>query len=244
MQAKVCAAGMALCVLLVAGPARAQGTTVAPGRFDGVARIPGGPVVLVLDLDREAKSGWIGSITAPGYGVKGLPLAEVREEGGELRAKAALFGGATLRVRGSAGGLAGTLEAAGHTAPLELSRTGAPQVDLPPRNSALAAGFVGQWSTQFEIGAFKLHAELSLRNEEGGNSSGEMKVVEMGGSPMKLEAIVQEGEALRFKAVGGMPIVYEGRLSPKGDAIDGHVYVAALDAAARFARAAHPAGGN
>src|SRR5512140_2789126 len=153
MQPRLCAAGVALSLLLVAGPARAQGAAVPGGRFDGVARIPGGPVVLVLDLDREPKGGWIGSITAPGYGVKGLPLTAMTEEGGELRATAALFGGATLRVRASASGLAGTLEAAGQAAPLELARTGAAQVDLPPRNAALAKGFVGQWSAQFELGA-------------------------------------------------------------------------------------------
>jgi len=243
MQPRLCA-GAALSVLLAAGPARAQGAAVPGGRFEGIARIPGAPAVLVLDLDREPKGGWIASITAPGYGAKGLPLTAVTEAGGELSASFALFGGATLRVHSSGSGLVGTLEAAGQTAPLELARAGAAQVDRPPRNAALAAGFCGQWSAQFEVGAFKLHAELSLRNEEGSTSSGEMKVPEMGGSAMKLEGIAQDGETVRFKAVGGQPIEYEGRLSPRGDSIDGRLYVASLDTAVRFERAARPAGGN
>lgn len=242
MQTGWRAGGVALAVLLVASPARAQGGPVPRGRFEGIARIPGAPAVLVLDLDRGPTGEWIGSVTAPGYGAKGLPLTALTQEDGGLRASAPLFGGATLRVRSSGGGLAGTLDAAGQSAPLELARTGEPQVDLPPRNAALATAFEGRWAAQFEVGAFKLHAELSLRNEAGGTSSGEMKVVEMGGTPLKLERIVQDGQGLRFKALDGQAIEYEGRLSPAGDAIDGRLYVAALDAPVRFERAPHPPG--
>ncbi len=111
-----------------------------------------------------------------------------------------------------------------------LERTGVAQVDLPPRNRALAAGFEGDWQAEFELG-WKRQAELSLRNEPGGTSSGEMKV---DGASLKLDQIVQDGNGLRFRLAGGP--VFDGRLDPAGTAIEGRMYLGGLEADVRWQR--------
>ena len=225
-----------LSMLLFAGPATAQTGGTLAGHWRGTAQIPGMPAVVVLDLDQAAGT-WVGSLTAPGYGTKGVPLtAIVLPENGALQASVAVFGGATLRARLEGDRLAGTLEAGGNTAALVLERAGAAQVDLPPRNMALGVGFEGQWKAEFELGS-KLHAELSLHNEPGGTSSGEMKVAEMGNAPLKLQRIVQEGGGLQFK-VEGAGAEFDGRLDSAGNAIEGRMYMGALEWEMRWQRGA------
>lgn len=230
-----------LCVALLATGAFAAPVLAAPsaaetlaGRWQGVVEIPGAPVVIVLDLDQVAGA-WVGSLTAPGFGAKGMPLTEVACNDGTLTATAAVFGGAKVRAQAAGGKLAGTLEAGGNTAPLELGRVGATQVDLPPRNEALAAGFEGAWQSEFELG-WKQRAELALRNEPGGTSSGEMKIA---GASVKLVRIVQDGTQLRFR-VGDTGLVFEGQLDPAGLAIEGRMYVAGLDGLVRWERSTRP----
>ena len=135
MRTRLSSCAAILSIALFAGPATAQSAGTLTGRWQGVAQIPAAPAVIVLDLDQAAR-GWVGSLTAPGYGRKGVVLTEVVCEAGALQASVALFGGAKLRVRLAGDALAGTLEAGGNTAPLELKRAGAAQVDLPPRNAA------------------------------------------------------------------------------------------------------------
>jgi hypothetical protein len=231
-----------LCVALLATGALAAPVLAAPsaartlaGRWQGVAQIPGAPAVIVLDLDQAAGASWSGSVTVPGYGAKGVPLAEVACKDGTLTASAAVFGGAKIRAQAAGDKLAGTLEAGGNTAPLELERIGAAQVDLPPRNEALAAGFEGAWQSEFELG-WKQRAELALRNEPGGTSSGEMKI---GGAPVKLVRIVQDGAFLQFR-VGNTGLAFEGRLDPAGSAIEGRLYVAGLEGLVRWERSTKP----
>lgn len=230
MRTRMSSCAAILSIASFAGPATAQTARTLTGRWQGVVQIPAAPAVLVVDLDQTTQ-GCVGSLTAPGHGWKGLPLTEVACENGALQASVALFGGAKLRVRLAGDTLAGTLEAGGNTAALELKRAGAAQVDLPSRNPALAAGFEGLWNAQFELG-WKRSAELSLRNEAGGTSSGEMK---LDGAPLKLERIVQDGDSLRFKLEGGLE--FEGRLDPAVTAIEGHMYVAGLEGAVRWQRA-------
>jgi hypothetical protein len=212
-----------------AAPAVAAPTAeTLAGRWQGVAQIPGAPAVIVLDLDRAAGA-WVGSLTAPGYGAKGVQLTEIACKEGTLTAAAAVFGGAKIRARAASGKLAGTLEAGGNTAPIELARVGTPQVDLPPRNATLAAGFAGEWKAEFELG-WKRNAELSLRNEAGETSSGEMK---LDGASVKLVRIVQDGASLQFR-VGDSGLVFEGRLDPARTAIEGRLYVAGIEGAVRW----------
>jgi hypothetical protein len=211
-----------------AAPAMAQGTEAVAGRWQGGAKIPGTPAVIVLDLEQVA-GGWVGSVTVPGYGTKGMPLTEVVCKDGTLTASAAVFGGAKVRAQATADKLSGTLEAGGNTAPLELERVGAAQVDLPPRNAALGAGFEGEWRAEFELG-WRRRAELSLRNEPGGTSSGEVKV---DGASVKLVRIVQDGAGLQFR-VGDTGLVFEGRLDPAGTAIEGRMYVGGIEGAVRW----------
>ncbi len=223
-----------LAIVPFAAPAMAQSAEELAGRWQGVAQIPGVPAVIVLDVDQTAGR-CVGSLTVPGYGAKGVPLTEVACEGGTLTASAALFGGAKIRAQAAGGKLAGTLGAGGNTAPIELARVGTPQVDLPPRNATLAAGFEGEWKAEFELG-WKRSAALSLRNEAGATSSGEMK---LDGASVRLVRIVQDGNGLQFR-VGDTGLVFEGRLDPVGPAIEGRMDVAGLDALVRWERNTRP----
>ena len=47
------------------------------GRWQGNAQIPGLPLQLTVDLDRDASGNWVGSIIIPELAMKGQPLMDI-----------------------------------------------------------------------------------------------------------------------------------------------------------------------
>lgn len=141
--------------LLALPPAQA-----AEGRWEGVARLPGQAVPVVIDLAREAAA-WVGAATLPGRGVAAAALRglEVGADG-SLRATLAPGAGAgpggevTVELQRSADGrsLDGLWRQGGHVAPLALRRTGPAQRATSPAASALAPALAGTWRGRYDIG--------------------------------------------------------------------------------------------
>ena len=103
---------------------------------EGVAEIPGVPMRLVVDIDRDAARRWIGSVILSGHDVKGAPISGVQagDTGLHLDLAAAFRGppGSAVEARldwRADGALAGELLQGGHRAPLALQRVGAAQLE-------------------------------------------------------------------------------------------------------------------
>src|SRR5271169_4259822 len=62
--------------LAAAGPVWSASEGPA-GRWEGTVMIPGGEIIVVVDLAQDGQGGWTGSATVPGFNVKGAPLAEI-----------------------------------------------------------------------------------------------------------------------------------------------------------------------
>jgi hypothetical protein len=133
----------------------------AEGRWEGVARLPGGPAPVVIDLAPQG-AGWAGAVTLPGRGVSGTRLRTIeRAADGALRAT--LPEGTTfeLRLGGDGRSLEGQFRQGGHSAALLLTRSGAAQLGALPPTVALAPSLAGTWRGRYDIG-FGLR-EVTLR---------------------------------------------------------------------------------
>ncbi|HEY8835272.1 MAG TPA: hypothetical protein VIM09_06770, partial [Chthoniobacterales bacterium] len=144
--------------ILFASVALCQAADKGTGRWEGVAQIPGHELKLVVDLSDEDGKGWVGSIIVPGFGVKGAPLVDLHVRGGDLAfaIKGALgnprAGRAELKAHLTPDGhLAGDFTQGGNSAPFVLEKTGPPQVDLPPRNTAVSKELEGEWKGDYEM---------------------------------------------------------------------------------------------
>ncbi len=172
---------------LVAGLLASAAASAAPdpaGRWQGIADIPGAPMRVIVDIDRDAGRLWIGSVILPGRGVKGapMPVAQVGDTGLRLDMAAAFRGppGATAEARLDWHGedsLTGELMLGGHAAPLRLQRAGAPQVDLPTPGTPVSAELEGTWVGRYELDGVPREVTLKLANGADGRAAGELVIV-------------------------------------------------------------------
>jgi len=122
-------------------------------------QIPGRELKLIVDLAAESGvGGWQGSITIPGLGLKGAPLDDIALKGSDIvfSMKTALAdqrtGPAKFKARFVGDGkLAGDFVQAGNVAPFALEKTGPPQVEIPPRSTAIAKEIEGEWKGGYEL---------------------------------------------------------------------------------------------
>ena len=120
------------------------------GRWEGSVQIPGNDLVLVIDLSPDNHGAWIGSITIPGLGTKGVSLKDivVKESEATFSMASAAGRGPDATFKGHLNGngmLAGDFVQGGNTAPFELKQIGPPQVELPRRSTVVSKELEGEW---------------------------------------------------------------------------------------------------
>lgn len=197
--------------------ATAQAAPDMAGRWEGEARIPGGGLPMVVDLENST-----GSVTLPGRGVKGAPLADLKVDGDSLRfTLAAAFAipqastpSAQLRWQID-GTLVGTFLQAGQEAPLSLRRTGAPQVDRPSPATAVSPDLTGTWRGRYELGGYPREVTLTLANQANGLGGGELLIVGKRTTRLPLDR-VHQGQSFLTLDASSAGIRVEGRWQPGG----------------------------
>jgi hypothetical protein len=192
------------------------------GRWEGVVRIPGAPLPIVIDVE-----GGAGSVTLPGRGVSGAPLRELAAGASgvvaNLSAAIPAFGSSapppsielTLQPDGR---LAGTLRQGGHTAPVTLVRSGEAQVTRPPPSTPIGAALAGVWKGRYEL--FGAPREVTLTLKDGPPAPGNAALVIVGRrtSNVPIDRVVQGPTFITFESDEyGMTI--EGRVD--GGTIEG-----------------------
>jgi hypothetical protein len=215
--------------ILFASAALCQAAPGLSGRWEGVARVPGHDVRLVVDLSDEGGKGWIGSIVLPDFGVKGAPLVDLEVRGGDVAfaIKGALgnerAGRAELKARPTADGkLAGDLLQGGNTAPFVLEKTGPPQVDLPPRNTAVSKELEGEWKGDYEMMGAARHATLKFANRGAEGAAVELVIVGRKVNNVPVSLVTQDGDFLTIKS-DEFGITFEGRFAKEAGEIKGTI---------------------
>ena len=161
-----------LLALLAATASHAAGEIA--GRWSGRVQIPGRELPVVVDLAKDPSGAWIGSVTLPGFNVKGAPLGNIKvdEPGVAFDAGDALGaapdGPAAFSARlDGRGMMSGEMRQGGNAAPFALKRVGEAQVELPPRSTAVARALEGRWTGEYEMGGYPRHVTVDFANHAG-----------------------------------------------------------------------------
>jgi hypothetical protein len=199
------------------------------GRWEGVAEIPGAPMRLVVDLDRDASRRWVGSVIVPGHGVKGAKVSAVQAGDAGMRLDlAAAFRsppGSAVEARldwRADGTLAGELLQGGHSAPLVLQRVGAAQVDLPTQSTPVSAALEGTWVGRYELDGYARELTLKLANGADGTATGELVIVGRRTATLAVDQVRQGSEFITLRA-SAADFRVEGRWSASDGSIRGEM---------------------
>jgi hypothetical protein len=212
-----------LAAIFFASAVLCQAAESAAGRWEGSAQIPGGELKLIVDLSEESGKGWIGSIIVPGFGVKGAPLGNIALKDSEFAfaIKDAFGGQAKFKAHLSADGhLAGDFMQGGNTAPFVLEKTGPPQVELPPRSTAVSKELEGEWKGEYELNGYARHVTMKFANRGPDGAGVEFVIVGKKTNNVPVSLVTQEGDFLSIKSEE-FGITYEGRFRKEAAEIKG-----------------------
>jgi hypothetical protein len=224
-------------IILLASAALSQAAETAAGRWEGVAQIPGHELRLVVDLSDEGGKDWTGSIIVPGFGVKGAPLVDLHVRGGDLdfAIKGALgnerAGRAEIKAHLTADGhLAGDFKQGGHSAPVVLAKTGPAQVELPPKNSAVAKELEGEWKGDYEMLGYARHATMKFSNRGAEGAALEFTIVGKKVNNVPISLVTQDDDFVTVKSEE-FGITFEGRFNKAAGELKGTLSQGPMEAA-------------
>jgi hypothetical protein len=220
----------------LASAALCQAAETAAGRWEGVAQIPGQELRLIVDLSDDGGKGWVGSIIVPGFGVKGAPLVDLHVRGGDIdfAIKGALgnqqVGRAEFRAHQTSDGhLAGDFKQAGNSAAFVLSKTGPPQVELPPQNTAVAKDLEGEWKGDYEMMGYPRHATMKFSNRGAEGAALEFTIVGKKVNNVPVSLVTQDEDFLTVKSEE-FGITFEGRFNKAAGELKGTLSQGSLEA--------------
>ena len=186
-------------------------------------QIPEKELPLIVDLARSDGEAWTGSIIIPGLGVKGVPLSEINVKSSDLSFafKSGREFQATLEAHLSPDGtMSGELVQAGNKASFILRKTGPPQVELPPRGTAVGREVEGEWKGEYELFGYPRHVTLKVANGGGGGATAEFVIVGRKTNNLPVDFVSQEGDLLTIDS-HETGITYEGRRRKDAEEIAG-----------------------
>jgi hypothetical protein len=203
---------------LAAGACLAQTAPQAAGHWQGKILIPDHETAFTVDLDRNAKGAWIGSITIPGSTSIDVPLGNFEAAGTTVRFTAPLPGPTKFAGAVSADGAAisGTASNVQGDARFQLSRSGAANVKVPPPSSTLLKEFEGTWEGTIESGGKVRRVGLELATDADGRAVGTLVAIDQGNLQIPASTVTVQGKNLQVesRAISGM---YRGALGADGD---------------------------
>jgi hypothetical protein len=200
---------VAIVILATASPSRGEETI--SGRWEGTAHIPGDDLTVIVDLAQE-NGAWVGSMIIPGLDVKGAPLTDVNVKPPDVSFSVKGTLGIQLKLQLDGNGkMTGSFEQAGNRAPTTLQRTGAPEVEQPPRNTPVAKELEGEWKGDYEMLGYTRHVSIKFTNRGPNGAAAEFVIVGRKHNNLPVDLVTQEGDLVTIDS-HEIGFSFEGRL--------------------------------
>ncbi|HUI81687.1 MAG TPA: hypothetical protein VLY24_27375 [Bryobacteraceae bacterium] len=190
----------------------AHAAAPAEARWEGTIQVPGRELTVVIDLAQDADGKWAGSVTFPALSVKGTALADIQVTGSELRfAVKGALGDPSFHGRTDGTSFNGEFLMGGNTAPFQLQKTGAAQVDPPRVGTAVTSELEGVWQGEFMRNGYALITTIQLSNHPGAPATAQFRVVGKRDTNIPVERVAQDGDWVTINAAPQYQIVFEGQ---------------------------------
>lgn len=183
-------------------------SAAASGHWDGAIQVPGSALGIQVDLAKNAKGEWMGTIDIPAQHLKGFPLSSVAVKG---NAVSFLMKGpqgdpkfdGTVSANGNS--LSGNFTQGGAALTFGLKRTGEARIETPAKSTAISKEVEGAWEGTLDTGGQQLRLTLKMTNQADGTAAGTMISVDQGGAVIPITTITQKGFSLKLelKSING-----------------------------------------
>jgi hypothetical protein len=199
---------IAILILATALPCRAE--DAISGRWEGTARVPDDELTIVVDLAQE-NGVWVGSITIPGLGLKGVPLTDVKVQPPEVNFAVKGPLGIQFKLRLDANDkMAGNFEQAENRATASLQKTGPPQVEYPRRSTPVAKELEGEWKGDYEMLGYTRQVSIKFANHPDG-ATADFVVIGRKHNVLPVDLVTQEDDLVTVDS-HEIGFSFEGRL--------------------------------
>jgi hypothetical protein len=199
-----------LIILIIVAPISSRAEDRISGRWEGTAGVPDNELTVVVDLAQQ-NGAWVGSVIIPGLGMKGTPLADINVQLPDVNFGVKNPLGIQLKLQLDTNNtLAGNFEQAGNRAAITLRKTGPPQVEYPPRNTAVAKELEGEWKGDYDMLGYTRHVSIKFANQPDG-ATADFVIVGRKHNVLPVDLVTQEGDLVTVDCQQ-MGFTFEGRL--------------------------------
>jgi hypothetical protein len=180
----------------------AQTAPNAAGHWQGKIQIPDHELGVTVDLAKDAKGAWVGSMSVLGSTSIDVPLSAISIEGSAVRFSATLPQPSKFEARLSAdaGSLAGTASSAAGEAPFQMTRSGEANVKVPLPSSVLSKEFEGSWQGMLEAGGKSRRIGLRISPAADGTATAVLIVIEQGNLEIPAATVTIRDKELQLAA--------------------------------------------
>ncbi len=197
--------------LAVTGGLPCQAEDPISGRWEGTAQVPDVELTIVIDLAQENGT-WAGSIIIPGMGLKGAPLTDIQVKPPDV--SFAVKGALGIHFKlglDNKGKMSGDFQQAGNRAPTTLQKTGPPQIESPPRSTAVAKELQGEWKGDYQMLGYTRHVSIKFAKRDTDGATAEFVIVGRKHNDLPVDLVTQEGDLVTVDS-HDIGFSFEGRL--------------------------------
>ena len=196
----------------------AQTTPNATGHWEGKIEIPDHELNITVDLAKNSKGLWIGSISILGTSSIDVPLSSITIDDKTVKFTATLPEKASFEANFSANAnnLVGKASNAEGSVDFRLTRNGEANVKLPPASSTLPKDFEGTWEGAITSDGKTRRIALKLSASADGTATATLIAVDKGNLEIPVTAVTIRDRQLQLdvRAVSG---AYTGTLGVNGE---------------------------
>jgi hypothetical protein len=238
------ATGLVLLLALSASAVLAQTANTKSGadpagHWEGKIDIPEHPLGMTLDLARDTKGAWIGTMTIAGTTSVDVPLTSLKIDDSTVHFAARLPEETGFVVHLANGVFSGTATNPQGSAPVQLTRSGEAKVNLPAPSSPLSKPFAGEWVGSLPVQGKEIRIGLKLAPAADGTAVATLVSLDQGNAEIPVHTVTIDDHklALESRSVSGK---YSGTLGANGE-IAGEWSQGQRTVPLTFKRAAAPA---
>ena len=196
----------------------AESAPTPAGHWVGSVQMNERDIPLAVDLARNERGAWIGSISATGTTAVDVPIVKISVDALSMHFTAGLAGNPTFDGTLSPDGstFSGSAANAQGEAPFQFKRAGEANVKLPSASSALPSDFPREWTGSIEVGGKNLRLVLRLAPAADGTATAVLISVDQRNQPIPVSTVTIRERTFEFesRAVSGS---FRGTRSENGE---------------------------